>query len=107
MLQLLTTLGPKQQSELGMILPHEHIFVDLGPKEERNYERAEAAEVVRMMAPELEKARAAGGDGLGRKHAGRGRAARRHRQGGFRSEYLSRGRSHRHLPRTLGAGVGS
>jgi phosphotriesterase-related protein len=59
-LQLLTTLGPKQQSELGMILPHEHIFVDLGPKEERNYERAEAAEVTRMMAPELEKARAAG-----------------------------------------------
>ena len=27
--RLVTTLGPKRRSELGVILPHEHIFVDL------------------------------------------------------------------------------
>jgi hypothetical protein len=27
--QLFTTLGPKTEDELGMILPHEHVFVDL------------------------------------------------------------------------------
>ena len=26
---LITTLGPKRADELGMILPHEHVFVDL------------------------------------------------------------------------------
>ena len=29
MLHLITTLGPKRADELGMILPHEHVFVDL------------------------------------------------------------------------------
>jgi predicted metal-dependent phosphotriesterase family hydrolase len=26
---ILATLGPKSSAELGMILPHEHVFVDL------------------------------------------------------------------------------
>lgn len=29
MARLITTLGPKDAAQLGMILPHEHIFVDL------------------------------------------------------------------------------
>ena len=29
MAQLITTLGPRRADELGMILPHEHVFVDL------------------------------------------------------------------------------
>ena len=57
---LLTTLGPKGAGELGMILPHEHIFVDLGPIEEANYRRADAADVIRLMAPEIEKIKALG-----------------------------------------------
>jgi predicted metal-dependent phosphotriesterase family hydrolase len=30
MAKLFTTLGAKTFDELGLILPHEHIFVDLG-----------------------------------------------------------------------------
>ncbi len=29
MAKLVTTFGPKRSAELAMILPHEHIFVDL------------------------------------------------------------------------------
>ncbi len=29
MTKLITTLGPRNADELGMILPHEHVFVDL------------------------------------------------------------------------------
>jgi len=29
MVKLVTTLGSMRSDELGMILPHEHIFVDL------------------------------------------------------------------------------
>ncbi|UCH26233.1 MAG: hypothetical protein JSV66_00880 [Trueperaceae bacterium] len=43
-----------------MILPHEHVFVDLGPIEAKSFERADAGEVIALMAPELEAARAAG-----------------------------------------------
>lgn len=60
MTTLLTTLGPKRADELGMILPHEHIFVDLGPIEEAAYRQAQAADVIPVMAPELEKIKAQG-----------------------------------------------
>lgn len=53
--QLITTLGPKSAGELGLILPHEHIFVDLGPIEENAYLDADPADVIRVMAPEIEK----------------------------------------------------
>jgi phosphotriesterase-related protein len=43
-----------------MILPHEHIFVDLGPIEAESWRNADPAAVIEMMAPELEKARSAG-----------------------------------------------
>ena len=60
MAELITTLGRMQERDLGLILPHEHIFVDLGPIEEANYRHASAADVIAVMRPEVEKARAAG-----------------------------------------------
>jgi phosphotriesterase-related protein len=60
MTQLYTTLGPKSADELGLILPHEHIFVDLRTPETPGFAEAEAAEVIAMMAPEIEKAKAVG-----------------------------------------------
>lgn len=55
-----TTLGPKRAEELGMILPHEHIFVDLRTPDQPGYGEADAADVVRLMAPEVEAAKARG-----------------------------------------------
>lgn len=60
MVQLLTTLGPKSIDELGMILPHEHLFVDLGPIEAESYRQAKPEEVIPVMGPELEKIAAQG-----------------------------------------------
>jgi len=58
--QLITTLGPKTEHELGLILPHEHIFVDARSLDTPGHGQAAEAEVVRLMAPELERAAAAG-----------------------------------------------
>jgi phosphotriesterase-related protein len=55
-----TTLGPKRADELGMILPHEHVFVDLRTPDQPGYAEAEAGDVVRLMAPQVEAARARG-----------------------------------------------
>lgn len=55
MAQLITTLGPKNADELGMILPHEHVFVDLRTWDQPGYAEAETADVVALMAPEIEK----------------------------------------------------
>lgn len=55
MTTLLTTLGAFAADQLGMILPHEHIFVDLGPIPVESYRFAEATDVIRVMAPEIEK----------------------------------------------------
>ena len=60
MAQLITTLGPKNAGELGMILAHEHVFVDLRTPDQPGYAQAEAADVIALMGPELDKARAAG-----------------------------------------------
>jgi phosphotriesterase-related protein len=60
MSQLITTLGNLTADQVGMILPHEHIFVDLGPIEEENWKHADPSAVVDLMAPELERARDAG-----------------------------------------------
>src|SRR3982751_4588555 len=58
--RLITTRGPKRADELGMILPHEHVFVDLRTYDQPGYAQAEAADVIRLMAPELAAARAVG-----------------------------------------------
>ena len=60
MAQLITTLGTKNADELGMILPHEHVFVDLRTWNEPGYGQADPTDVVRLMAPEIEKIKALG-----------------------------------------------
>ena len=42
--------------ELGMILPLEHIFVDLRTWDTSGYAQAETEEVIQLMAPEIQKA---------------------------------------------------
>jgi phosphotriesterase-related protein len=60
MKKLITTLGKYNAVQLGLILPHEHIFVDLGPIEKESWKDARADAVVAVMAPELERAQEAG-----------------------------------------------
>ena len=57
---LITTLGPKSNNDLGMILPHEHVFVDLRTWDQPGYAEAETADVIRLMAPEIRSAEAVG-----------------------------------------------
>ena len=60
MVKLITTLGPKSADELGMILPHEHVFVDLRTWDQPGYGQADIADVISLMAPEIAKAQDAG-----------------------------------------------
>ncbi|MCP4610888.1 MAG: hypothetical protein GY845_19445 [Planctomycetes bacterium] len=55
-----TTQGPIIAEGLGVILPHEHIFTDLRGPATRGYGQADAADVVRVMAPLLEEAKQSG-----------------------------------------------
>jgi phosphotriesterase-related protein len=57
---LITTLGPLTADQLGMILPHEHVFVDLRTPDHPQHGLADTADVIRQQAPELERAKAAG-----------------------------------------------
>lgn len=57
---LVTTLGNYEAGQLGLILPHEHIFVDLGPIEAASYLNADCDEVITVMRPPLEEAQKAG-----------------------------------------------
>jgi len=65
MTRLITTLGPKNADELGMILPHEHIFVDLRTWDRPGYAQAEADDVIALMAPEIAKAQSVGVTAIG------------------------------------------
>ena len=65
MAQLITTLGPKNTDELGMILPHEHVFVDLRTWDQPGYAQAEVSDVIELMAPEIARAQAAGVTAIG------------------------------------------
>ena len=58
--QLITTLGPKSADDLGLILPHEHVFVDLRTWDQPGYAQAETDDVIALMAPEIARAQAAG-----------------------------------------------
>lgn len=60
--KLITTLGSKSLSDLGAgaILPHEHVFVDLRTPDHPEHGEAPVEDVVALMAPELDRARAAG-----------------------------------------------
>ncbi|WP_196260756.1 phosphotriesterase family protein [Pelagibacterium limicola] len=52
---LYTTLGLLERSRLDMILPHEHVFVDLRTPDQPGYARADETEVVAVMAPRIEE----------------------------------------------------
>ena len=60
MAELITTLGPKRANELGKILPHEHVFVDLRTWDKPGYASGEAPDVVALMAPEINRIKALG-----------------------------------------------
>lgn len=60
MTQLITTLGPLGSEQLGLILPHEHIFVDLRTWREPGYGEADPQDVVRLMTHHVRAAQAAG-----------------------------------------------
>lgn len=60
MLSLITTLGPKTAHDLGIILPHEHVFTDLRHWDQPGYAEADPAAVSALMVPELQRARGAG-----------------------------------------------
>lgn len=57
MAKIVTTLGPKSANELGMILPHEHVFVDLRNPDELGFAQAEVEDVIELMAPEIKAAK--------------------------------------------------
>jgi phosphotriesterase-related protein len=60
MARLTTTLGLKAADELGMILPHEHIFVDLRTWNTPGYAEADVADVVGLMTPFIREAQSVG-----------------------------------------------
>jgi phosphotriesterase-related protein len=60
MKHLMTTLGPLRKDQLGLILPHEHVFVDLRTPDQPGYAQADAADVVALMAPQIETIKAQG-----------------------------------------------
>src|SRR6218665_4022998 len=60
MKQLFTTLGAFHKDQLGMILPHEHVFVDLRTPDQPGYAQADEADVVALMAPQIEAIKAQG-----------------------------------------------
>lgn len=60
MAELVTTLGRKAAADLGAILPHEHVFVDLRTWDKPGYGEGNAPDVIALMGPEIDKARRAG-----------------------------------------------
>lgn len=58
--RLVTTVGEMGRGEIGLILPHEHVFLDLRTWESPGHGEADAAEVIRRVDPEISRARAAG-----------------------------------------------
>ncbi len=60
MASIMTVLGPVPTSELGMILPHEHLCTDLRGPETPGYAQADPADVVRRLRPHIEEIKAQG-----------------------------------------------
>ena len=58
--RLVTTLGDLSLPATGVILPHEHLFLDLRPPSHPQHGMERTENVLAVMQPELEKARAAG-----------------------------------------------
>ena len=55
-----TLTGPVPEGNLGLVLPHEHIFVDLRGPSAPDYAQADAVDVIRLMKPYLDSAWTAG-----------------------------------------------
>jgi phosphotriesterase-related protein len=64
MTHLHTTLGHKTKDDLGLILPHEHIFVDLGATNRPDFGQADPRDVITLMGPQIEAAKASGATAL-------------------------------------------
>lgn len=60
MKHLITTLGRYEKGQLGLILPHEHVFVDLRTPDQPGFAEAETEDVVALMAPQIEAIKAQG-----------------------------------------------
>ena len=60
MKQMYTTLGRKSRDELGIILPHEHVFVDLRTPDTPGYAEAKIDDVVALMVPQIEAIKSQG-----------------------------------------------
>ncbi|WIJ26834.1 phosphotriesterase [Devosia sp. RR2S18] len=60
MKSLVTTLGRFEREQLGLILPHEHVFVDMRTPDQPGYGEANAADVIALMAPQIEAIKAQG-----------------------------------------------
>lgn len=60
MKHLITTLGRYEKGQLGLILPHEHVFVDLRTPDQPGFAEAEPEDVVALMAPQIEAIKAQG-----------------------------------------------
>ena len=51
-----TTLGPRTADELGLILPHEHVFVDLRTPDSPAMPKPRRTRSCRVMAPQIAEA---------------------------------------------------
>jgi len=60
MSKLITTLGPVDKADLGVILAHEHVFTDLRTWDKPGYAEGQAEDVIRLMKPEIERAKQSG-----------------------------------------------
>ncbi|HEY8576844.1 MAG TPA: esterase [Devosia sp.] len=60
MRHLYTTLGRMGSDQLGMILPHEHVFVDLRTPDQPGYAEADVDDVLALMVPQIEAIKALG-----------------------------------------------
>jgi phosphotriesterase-related protein len=60
MKKLVTTLGDLTNEQTSMILPHEHVFVDLRTYDQPGYAQAPVEDVIDLVLPELESAKSAG-----------------------------------------------
>ncbi|MFD0485548.1 phosphotriesterase [Kineococcus sp. GCM10028916] len=58
--RLHTTLGPLGAQDVGLILPHEHLFVDFRPADSPGFAQADPAEFASVVEPLLARAAAAG-----------------------------------------------
>ncbi|MEJ7838065.1 MAG: hypothetical protein WKF81_04570 [Thermomicrobiales bacterium] len=54
MTSIMTTLGEMTSDQLGRVLPHEHLFVDLRTWDQPGYGEADPSEVVSVMTPYVE-----------------------------------------------------